>query len=78
MQCTNICLPLIYRVEIAAGNILEILQKGEIDVDALKVELDIIYEIMFPYIDNANKPTVQLVLDTIWWLIEHTFGLIYE
>ncbi|XP_042876131.1 uncharacterized protein LOC122255841 [Penaeus japonicus] len=58
-------------VEIAAGDILGMLQSGNVDLERLKVDLDIIYTFMWPHVNDDLKPTLQLIIDLISWLINH-------
>nr|XP_027218223.1 uncharacterized protein LOC113810775 [Penaeus vannamei] len=56
-------------VEMAAGDILGMLQGGELDLERLQVDLNIIYTLTWPYVNEDLKPTLQLILDLVLWLL---------
>ncbi|XP_063600737.1 uncharacterized protein LOC134776916 [Penaeus indicus] len=56
-------------VEMAAGDILGMLQSGELDLERLQVDLNIIYTLMWPYVNEDLKPTLQFIIDLILWLL---------
>ncbi|XP_047487742.1 uncharacterized protein LOC125038317 [Penaeus chinensis] len=56
-------------VEMAAGDILGMLQSGELDLERLQVDINIIYTLMWPYVNEDLKPTLQFIIDLILWLL---------
>lgn len=58
-------------VELAAGEILEMLQTGNYDWEALQSNLFTIYTIMWPYVDPQFKHIISQIINIIIWIWDH-------
>ncbi|XP_037803384.1 uncharacterized protein LOC119597813 [Penaeus monodon] len=56
-------------VELAAGDILGMLQGGEVDLERLQVDLNVIYTLMGPYVNEDLQPTLRCIIDLGLWLL---------
>lgn len=58
-------------VELAAGEILGMLQTGNYDWEALQSNLFTIYTIMWPYVDPQFKHNISQIINIIIWIWDH-------